>query len=122
MSFDFEILYLDTKTGDYRLGETDLGDYLELKFLNIEKSGKLICIASYDVEIIFSAIHNEQNTVRVTFVTSSIAVNRHIRMNWETELHDKVATFSIQHMKMSRWEWFWPKINGKQIGKGMYAV
>ena len=86
-------IILNSKSGVYTLYQDeqkiDIGDYLEVKFIDISNVETIIICnrqtlkVSYNIEVHFSAIHNKDNVLNTTFVSCSKFVNKHIRENWE---------------------------------------
>ena len=118
-------VYLCSKTGTYILyygdQKIDLGDYLEIKFTgDYHCEDIMICdspvvIATYEIEVHFSAIHNESNILETTFVSCSRFVNRFLTLQIET--FDKIIPMSVTLVTGGTFDWWWPKINGKSINK-----
>jgi len=111
-------IILNAKTGTYMLcHDIDIGNYLEMKFLGeyrIENKilvGKPIVKVFYNVELHFSANHNEDNILVSEFVNCSSITNRFLKRYLET-ITGRIIPMSVTLVDD---KWWWPKINGNSV-------
>ncbi|MFW9874520.1 MAG: hypothetical protein ACFFG0_15545 [Candidatus Thorarchaeota archaeon] len=116
---------IDSKIGTFILHyngkDIDIGDYLEVRFTGefdfkeyeLKDVNRKYVSCFHEIELCFSAIHNENNILKTKFVSSSDKVNCYIAYN----LHkNEMVSMSLERKHSNKYTWFWPKFNGESIG------
>lgn len=109
-----QYVMMDSKLGDFVLvSETqekvNIGDYIEGRFLGTGdyRVYDWGTIYLFGFEILFSAVHNEDNTFMTWFSTGS----KVIAPRMATFAHlEAVVSITPEFKTVKQWSWYWPVI------------